>query len=456
MGEHTDNIESYLSGTSGRELRDSELYARWFEEDPTRGTIAKRNDRDLYEQFKNSGQAWDDWSTNEVSEMENETQAAKTLASEINALQTRETTKPPPGVTAEDAKFAEDLQRLRESRGLDKPPEFMIAEGLKTNSYALAERRWQELQDQCAGEVTRSADRLEKVWNDVTQQTLAQLQQDQNDWARLVQPDSPDPLFSDEEIGNLRSSMYNIGTELQNWTQRLFQNSLPDRNTLLNLARTTTHGEFLKAHGAVLERIDGAKYPIAAYRVVATLRAIEEFQVQQMRNRSNPPLYSKMLDRMNEIPGRQPVTPSVSDQFLKSGTDYDAPDRTFERVIEIARSNSYEPTKVDPDFQQRFRAMLSGIGEMPRDNRPAINFQTGMKNLQNALKDWSNEKIKWPASATKFAIAHRIATSVEIMKQAIDDGLYGTTKEAIAVRANLQTVLDGVTERIATELNALQ
>ena len=68
---------------------------------------------------------------------------------------------------------------------------------------------------------------------------------------------------------------------------------------------------FLKAHKAVFDKMDGGTSPTAKYKLLATVQAIYEMKTRQLRNREDPPSYSKMLDRMSEIPGKLPVPTDV-------------------------------------------------------------------------------------------------------------------------------------------------
>ena len=191
-------------------------------------------------------------------------------------------------------------------------------------------------------------------------------------------------------------------------------------------------------------------------------------QTRQARNRRTPPLYSKMLDRLNEISGRQPVPDEMSKKFLKQGFYFENPHKVFEELITGARADLNDKAKsVSAEFHERFRKLNS---EPKDDWRPAINYQKGLKVLTEALTAWSKMKITWPPTQQRFEAASRIAWAVQSMKRSINEGLAvsgvtaigineglsGSGDTAREIRERYHAVLDGVVERISTELTAIQ
>ena len=406
MGEHTNNIETFLSRR--REIRrEPEMRDHWRHE-----AFATNDTRD-FEQFKNSKE-WDTWREREMRRMDAEELAIRMLGDEVTKLRKRESLPDP----------------TDSSLWLHDVPDF-----IKSDGSTAAENRWDLLKKECRAEIDRRSNDLDGVWG-VTLGTA-------------IQELKAEGKLSQDEIDNLENGFRKIWQELSTWDKALIEKPLPQK-----LAYGIWPG-LLGEHKALLDKIDGAKSPTAKYKVLATIYAIGEMQARQRNSRQPPPSYSKMLDRMNEITGRQPVPQDVTHTFQRSKWYSENPHKVWQELITGAHAELFDQAKQQsPEFFEGFKALIGH--RPPGEFRPAINYQRSVEALSTALEAWPAAQISWPATDEAFQAAHRIAWNIQVLKLSIDQGLAGTSDGARAIRARLHGVVDGLAERYSNQLARVQ
>jgi hypothetical protein len=409
MGEHTTNLEHFLSRP--RETRRGpEIVERW------RGDRAW--DVRAFEEFKKSPEGAT-WFNKEMHLMDFEEVSLKTRTGEIERIRASE----------------HDPTPWPKLYLTDKLPDFMVKDG----SLA-APARWDSLREHCFEEVARNSTKLQTVWHLTDQAAFEELK--------------PNDKLSQKEIDNFKEAMDEVWKELGDWDKARYPEPVPNLSKPFAAKCVKKFEQLLGRHKAVFDKIDGAQAPTAKYKVVAMVQAISEAMIHQRESLLPPPSYSKMLDRMGAIPGRQDVPKEVTNSY-KGSWRFENPHKVWEELIGTAMNEGREMAKkVDPHFSERFEKLI-GFRE-PGDWRPAINFKVGLKRLPVALADWPAGKVSWPAGNKTFEATHHIAWNIELMKNCIDEGLYGLGKEHAAIREKLHAVIDGLAERISNEIELLQ
>jgi len=413
MGEHLTNVEHFVSRP--REIRrEPELKERWVREAPGNRRLSD------FEEFKKSD-AWETWRKREMGRMENEETSIRMMNEEVSRLRKLESTPEPPWA----------LKGI-----MDKLPDFLVKEG-----DPAAENRWELLRKDCLGEIARNSRDLAEAWEQVIRTALAELE--------------ADGKLSQSDIEYFGKETAEITTLLRDWDKALFLNEFPNLQLAFAKNLIPRLENFLKCHSTLFDKMDGATTPTAKYKVLASVQAVYEMLVRQRDNRLPPPSYSKMLDRINEIPGRQPVPDEIANTFNKSSWYSENPHMVWQELITGAKANLYDRAKQEGgEFFNRFR-MLTGIDD-PRDDRHAINYRIFEKRLSKALEDWSKMKITWPANKQAFDTAHEISYAIGAMKTCVDGALGGPNPGERAIRERFQAILDGTAQHVANQLELLK
>jgi hypothetical protein len=197
----------------------------------------------------------------------------------------------------------------------------------------------------------------------------------------------------------------------------------------------------------LFSRLDGKLSPAAKYQVPATLQAIVEMSAHQAESRTPPYTYTRMYDRLTEIPGRADPSPEIRTRFDDASGSYKFPARAWDELMIDFKHDQGKKLSNNPALKDRFvQLMGNDRGNLPYVLGPRID------SISRALDEWcqGTKKLTWPADENSFSAVAKVAFEVTQLKDEI--GRVATSPEEKALWQDFNKIVDGAVWRVVDQV----